>query len=121
MKKSDDNRETRKGRLLEGLEDDPLFTIGVAARLLDCEPSMLRSYEKAGLVEPRRTEGNTRLYSENQLERMREIGEIIRDEDVNIAGARIIMQLREEARKLRKEISLLREEIASLKNELATK
>ena len=119
MKKSKDDPATRKGRLLDGLEDDPLYTIGVAARLLDCDPSVLRNYEKAGLVEPQRTQGNTRLYSENQLERMREIGEIIRNEDVNINGVRIIMELREEIRSLQGEIASLREEIASLKGKLA--
>jgi len=108
------NRE----RLLEGHEDVPLYTIGVTSNLLGCEPSMLRRYEKAGLIEPQRTEGKTRLYSENQLETLREIKELIKDDDVNMAGARIIMELRGEIEDLKEEIESLKDEVTTLRKKL---
>lgn len=108
-----------KERLLDGQEDAPLYTIGVASRLLDCEPSALRRYEKAGLIEPGRSEGKTRFYSENQLERLREIKELMEGEKVNVAGTRMILELRETVDSLEKEVASLKEEVASLKAKLA--
>lgn len=103
---------------MKGHEDTPLYTIGIASSLLDCEPSALRRYEKAGLVEPERTDGKTRLYSENQLERLRDIQELIKDEEVNMAGVQIIMNLRTEMEKMNQEIAWLKEEMARLREEL---
>lgn len=115
------NKTLNKERLLEGKEDVPLYTIGVASRLLGCEPGVLRRYEKAGLIEPQRTGGKTRLYSENQLERLREIRELMTDNDVNMAGARMVVDLRDRIGELQEEIRSLKEEIALLKEGLAEK
>ncbi|MEW6554749.1 MAG: MerR family transcriptional regulator [Actinomycetota bacterium] len=107
---------SRKARLLEGHEDTPLYSIGVASRLLGCDPSALRRYEKAGLIEPQRTGGNTRLYSENQLERLRDIQGLIEVDDVNMAGINIILSLKKEVEDLKEEIAVLRKELAFLKD-----
>jgi MerR family transcriptional regulator/heat shock protein HspR len=121
MDKPIGERAGGKTRLLDGHEDTPLYTIGVASRLLGCDPSALRRYEKAGLIEPRRTEGKTRLYSENQLERLREIYGLIEDDDVNMAGVNIIMGLKNQIDSLEKEIAALREEVLSLRSKMVAK
>ncbi len=119
MKKGHDKKMSGKQeRLLEGREDVALYTIGVASRLLNCEPSVLRRYEKAGFIEPERSEGNTRFYSENQLEKLREIRELIEDERVNMAGTAMIIEMRKLIENLNKEISSLKEEVSLLKGRL---
>ncbi len=78
----------------ESQEDhEPLYTIGVVSRLLGCEPSSLRRYENAGLVEPQRTEGNTRLYSNRNLEALRRIHTLIEEEKLNAQGVRKVLEL----------------------------
>ncbi len=112
--------EWKKGdRVLGGHEDTPLYTIGVASRLLDCEMSALRRYEKAGLIEPCRSEGNTRLYTENQLEKLREIRDLMEKDKVNVAGVRMIIELRGMVEKLQEEVTSLREEKEAFNAKLA--
>lgn len=69
----------------------PVYSIGIAAQLLGVKPHTLRYYEQAGLVFPRRTAGNTRLYSEYDIELCQYIRHLIEDEGVNVAGVRIIL------------------------------
>jgi len=73
--------------------DEPVYTIGVAARLLDVNPQMLRVLERCGLVCPYRTETNIRLYSENDLLLLRRICYLIREERINVAGVRVILRM----------------------------
>lgn len=78
--------------------DEPVYTISVAARLLGVTPQMLRQIEHEGLIEPRRTESNIRLYSENDLRRLKRIIHLLRDQGINAAGVRFILAAEEEAR-----------------------
>jgi MerR family transcriptional regulator, heat shock protein HspR len=94
--------------------DDPLYTIGVVSRLLSCEPSALRRYEDAGLVVPCRTEGNTRLYSDNDLETLREIHRLIDEVKLNARGARMVIELRKEVHELQIKIFELETRLKSL-------
>ncbi len=103
---------------MEGNEDTPLYTIGVASRLLNCEQSALRRYEKAGLIRPERSGGNTRLYSENELEHLREVLDLIEGDKVNMAGASIIIDLRNHVADLERQIGALKDEISLLKERL---
>ncbi|MHB8928381.1 MAG: MerR family transcriptional regulator [Bacillota bacterium] len=73
--------------------DEPVYTIGVAARLLQVNPQVLRLIERSGLVEPARTEKHTRLYSENDLLLLQRICYLTRVEGVNLAGVRTILRL----------------------------
>ncbi|MHB0885485.1 MAG: MerR family transcriptional regulator [Bacillota bacterium] len=73
--------------------EEPVYTIGVAARLLKVNPQVLRMIERSGLVEPARTEKHTRLYSENDLVLLQRICYLTRVEHVNLAGVRTILRL----------------------------
>jgi len=73
--------------------DEPVYTIGVVARLLEISPQTLRQFEREGLVAPSRTENNMRLYSQNELITLRRICELVKVEGVNIAGVRAVMRV----------------------------
>ena len=70
----------------------PMFTIGVVAELAGVHPQTLRSYEQKGLLCPKRTHGNTRMYSQADLDRLALIGELT-DEGINLAGVMRILTL----------------------------
>ena len=70
----------------------PLYMIGVAAQLAGMHPQTLRSYEQKGLVTPQRTRGNTRMYSQADIERLELINELT-DEGINLAGVIRILDL----------------------------
>jgi MerR family transcriptional regulator/heat shock protein HspR len=69
--------------------------ISVVAEMYDIHPQTLRLYEREGLLNPSRSEGNTRLYTEDDLKRLEFILNLARDLGVNIAGIAIILQMRE--------------------------
>ena len=73
--------------------DEPVYTIGVVARLLGISPQTLRVFEREGLVAPSRTEANIRLYSQNELVVLRRICELVKIEGVNIAGVRAVLRI----------------------------
>lgn len=70
----------------------PRYVISVAARLLGVTPAALRSYERAGLVRPARTDGHTRLYSDADLERLRRVIEL-QGRGVNPPGIKVILEM----------------------------
>ena len=72
----------------------PLYMIGVVAQMLKVHPQTLRFYEKKGLVRPGRTEGQTRMYSEEDLEEIARLLRLTRDLGVNLAGVEIILKMR---------------------------
>jgi MerR family transcriptional regulator/heat shock protein HspR len=73
--------------------DEPVYTIGVAARLLGVSPQTLRVIEREGLLDPHRTEANIRLYSENDLILLQRIRTLVSEEGVNLAGVRLILEM----------------------------
>src|SRR3954468_20016086 len=72
------------------------YMISVVAEMYDIHPQTLRLYEREGLLKPSRTDGNTRLYTEDDLKRLEFILNLARDLGVNIAGIAIILQMREQ-------------------------
>ena len=77
------------------------FTISVAAELVGMHPQTLRIYEAKGLVRPKRTPGNTRLYSEADLDRLRLIQRLTTQLGLNLAGVETVLRLEDEVRRLR--------------------
>ncbi|BEG56719.1 MULTISPECIES: heat shock protein transcriptional repressor HspR [Helicobacter] len=75
--------------------DAPLYLISVVAKILGVHPQTLRQYEKEGLVEPKRTGGKMRLYSQRDLDKIKTILRLTRDMGVNLAGVDIILRLKE--------------------------
>jgi MerR family transcriptional regulator/heat shock protein HspR len=76
-------------------EDEPMYVISVAARLVNMHPQTLRYYERAGLVNPTRSRGHIRLYSQRDIERLRKIARLTESLGVNLAGVEVILRLTE--------------------------
>jgi MerR family transcriptional regulator/heat shock protein HspR len=87
--------------------------ISVAADIVGMHPQTLRIYETKGLVRPRRTPGNTRLYSERDLERLREIQKLTGELGLNLAGVERVLELQDEVDRLRTRITVLEREVRS--------
>jgi MerR family transcriptional regulator/heat shock protein HspR len=86
---------------------EPLYVISVAAARVGLHPQTLRSYEREGLVKPARR-GTSRLYSEYDLERVRQIQRLTQEMGVNLAGVEVILNLLEQLGELREELEQLR-------------
>jgi MerR family transcriptional regulator/heat shock protein HspR len=85
--------------------------ISVAAELVGMHPQTLRIYEAKGLVRPGRTPGGTRLYSEHDLERLREIQRLTSELGLNLAGVRSVIALQDELDALRRQVDRLQREM----------
>jgi MerR family transcriptional regulator/heat shock protein HspR len=81
--------------------DYPRYMISVAAELVGMHPQTLRIYESKGLIRPRRTGGNTRLYSDADLERLRLIQRLTTELGLNLAGVERVIALEDELRRMR--------------------
>jgi MerR family transcriptional regulator/heat shock protein HspR len=92
------------------------YMISSVAEMYSIHPQTLRLYEREGLLKPSRTEGNTRLYTEEDLQRLEFILNLARDLGVNIAGIAIILQMRERMeemnRKMQEFVHFVQEEVA---------
>ncbi len=85
-------------------ESEPLYVISVASRLLQLHPQTLRKYEREGFVIPSRTTGNLRLYSSDDINRLRQVKTLVEDRGINLAGVQLALQLTEELRALIKDL-----------------
>jgi len=94
--------------------DEPVYLISVVATMLDIHPQTLRQYEREGLVEPSRTQGRMRLYSQRDIDRMKLILRLTRQMGVNLAGVDIALQLKEQIDEMQKEIDQLRDELSKV-------
>jgi MerR family transcriptional regulator/heat shock protein HspR len=81
--------------------NEPLFVISVAARLVEMHPQTLRKYEREGLIAPSRTQGNLRLYSDRDIERLRQVKYLVEDRGLNLAGVQLALGLTQRLRDLR--------------------
>jgi MerR family transcriptional regulator/heat shock protein HspR len=93
------------------MDDRPRYMISVAAELVGMHPQTLRIYENKGLVSPKRTRGNTRLYSERDLERLRLIQRLTTELGLNLAGVEVVLRLEDELRKAHVRIERLQREL----------
>jgi MerR family transcriptional regulator/heat shock protein HspR len=100
------------------IDDRPRYMISVAAELVGMHPQTLRQYEEKGLVRPQRTAGNTRLYSEADLERLRLIQRLTTELGLNLAGVEAVLGLEEQLQRMKSRIERLerdmREAIANV-------
>lgn len=97
--------------------DKPLYMISVAAELTGMHPQTLRVYESKGLINPKRSGGNTRLYSQSDIERLELINQLT-DEGINLAGVVRILDMKERAEERERENEKLREQLRRAQDEL---
>lgn len=95
----------------------PLYMISVAAELTGMHPQTLRVYEQKGLVNPGRSRGNTRLYSQADIDRLNLISKLT-DEGINLAGVVRILDMREQTLELKDELEAMRERMRAMEEEL---
>jgi MerR family transcriptional regulator/heat shock protein HspR len=93
------------------MDDRPRYMISVAAELVGMHPQTLRIYETKGLVRPQRTAGNTRLYSDIDVERLRAIQKLTTQLGLNLAGVETVLRLEDEMRQLRTRLERLEREM----------
>jgi len=90
--------------------DEEFFFISVAARMLGMHPQTLRKYERLGLIQPSRTIGSMRVYSREELERLKAIKRLVGDGGINLAGVQRLLSIAEVVQRMR---PLMREEALS--------
>lgn len=108
---------TNRRRDSDGAATHGVYVISVAAELAGLHPQTLRIYERRGLLEPRRTGGGSRRYSQQDLERLRRIAQLT-DEGLNLEGVRRVIELEEEIARLRAELEAERERARQREKEL---
>jgi MerR family transcriptional regulator/heat shock protein HspR len=94
-------------------QDQGVFMISVAAELAEMHPQTLRMYEQRGLISPKRSPKNTRLYSQRDVERLRRIQQMTA-EGLNLAGVETVLALEAQVRRLRSENERLRKSLEEL-------
>jgi MerR family transcriptional regulator/heat shock protein HspR len=92
-------------------ESKPRYVISIAARMVGIEAHTLRYYERLGLVQPERSSGNIRLYSEGDIERLRYIKALMSDCGVNLAGVEIALNLMQRMRNMQEQIEEMEKKI----------
>jgi MerR family transcriptional regulator, heat shock protein HspR len=93
------------------MDDKGRYMISVAAELVGMHPQTLRIYESKGLVRPKRTSGNTRLYSETDLERLRLIQRLTTDYGLNLAGVEMVLGLEDQMRRMQRRMDRMEREL----------
>ncbi|MSQ27908.1 MAG: MerR family transcriptional regulator [Dehalococcoidia bacterium] len=99
-------------------EDEPCYVISVAAKLLGIHVQTLRYYERVGLLAPSRSHGNVRLYSERDVARLRDVKRLMEDLGVNLAGAEVVLKMRDRILDLERERDMLMQEVQRLRGGL---
>lgn len=97
--------------------DEPVYVISVAAEIAGMHPQTLRAYERSGLVNPSRSSGNVRRYSDRDIERLGEIQELTQDEGLNLAGVKMVLEMRDALQEARARARRLEQRV----NELRTR
>ena len=93
------------------MDDRPRYMISVAADIVGMHPQTLRIYESKGLIRPKRTAGNTRLYSEADIERLLLIQQLTNDLGLNLAGVEQVMQLQDEVERMQRTLNRMEREM----------
>ncbi|MFC2070984.1 MerR family transcriptional regulator [Chloroflexota bacterium] len=100
------------------IDEEPRYVISIAARILGVEAYTLRYYEKIGIIEPSRTRGNIRLYSDRDIARLRQMKTLMEDLGITLAGAEVIMRMAERMAELQNHVKGLESEVKRLKVKL---
>ncbi len=110
---------TRRTRITARVENDRgVFMISVAAELAEMHPQTLRMYEARGLIEPKRSPKGTRLYSQDDVARLRRIQEMTAELGMNLAGVERVFELEDKLARLQRKVDALESRAESLQEEI---
>ncbi len=98
-------------------EQEPRYVISVAARLVGVQTHTLRYYERIGIIEPTRSGGNIRLYSEKDITQLRRVKTMMDELGVNLAGVEVILRMVERINELQQHVEKLESELKGLREE----
>ncbi len=98
----------------EKFDTEPRYVISVAAHMLNTQTYTLRYYEKVGLIEPRRSQGNVRLYSDRDIALLQRVKRLVDEMGVNLPGVEVILRMMERVEEMQKELEQAHEEIQRL-------
>ena len=96
-------------------DEDPRYVISIAARMLGVQTHTLRYYEKIGIMEPSRSKGNIRLYSDRDIARLRRVKTLMDDLGINLAGAEVILRMAQRMAEQQHHIEGLESELKRLR------
>jgi len=97
------------------IENEPCYVISVAARMVGIQTHTLRYYEKVGIIEPSRSEGNIRLYSDQDIAQLRRVKTLMDDMGVNLAGCEVILRMVRSMTELQRKVEELEAELKRLR------
>ena len=100
---------------METNNDEPRYVISVAAKIVGVQVHHLRYYERIGIIEPSRSQGNIRLYSDRDIALLRRVKTLIEDMGVNLAGVEVILRLSQHMTELQRRVEELEAELENLK------
>jgi MerR family transcriptional regulator/heat shock protein HspR len=110
---------TRVTRVTEIDRERGVFMISVAAELAEMHPQTLRMYEARGLITPKRSPKNTRLYSQEDVERLRRIQEMTADQGLNLAGVETVLELEDRLEQTRAELARMEQRATEMERQMA--
>lgn len=96
---------------MEREELEPRYVISIAARIIGVHAQTLRYYERMGLIEPSRSQGNIRLYSNRDVERLRQVKTLMNDLGVNLAGVEVILRMAQRMTEMERQMREMEQEI----------
>jgi MerR family transcriptional regulator, heat shock protein HspR len=99
----------------EKYDTEPRYVISVAARMLETQTHTLRYYEKVGIIEPRRSRGNVRLYSDSDIAVLHKVKSLVDDLGINLPGVEVILHMMEQMSEMQKELQRAQQEIDKLR------
>jgi len=99
----------------EKFDTEPRYVISVAARMLETQTHTLRYYEKVGIIEPRRSQGNVRLYSDRDIAVLQKVKSLVDDLGINLPGVEVILHMMEQMSEMQKELQQAQQEIDKLR------
>jgi MerR family transcriptional regulator/heat shock protein HspR len=95
-------------------DTEPRYVISIAARMVGVQTHTLRYYERVGIIEPSRSQGNIRLYSERDIAHLRRVKTLMDDMGVNLAGVEVIMKIMQQMLELQNQVQKLESELNRL-------
>ena len=107
----------KRGATMPDWESSPRYVISIAARMVGIEAHTLRYYEKLGLLQPERSSGNIRLYSEEDVDRLRNIKALMSDCGVNLAGVEVALRLMQRMQEMQQQLEEMERKINKVAEE----